>query len=160
MWKKLLTLLMTLIISVASFALNANAQDTNSQNLTVEDAKQLRKIVAENESLKAECDELRRQCEGWKTSAKNWQDLYEKEKFRADEILTRANNDYQEALKTQKFALNLQRDQLQSDREYITSLEGKVKSLRKSKWTFGGITFITGFGTGAYLGNQLPRLNI
>lgn len=128
--------------------------------LSVEDAKQLRKIVAENESLKAECNELRRQCTEWKTSANSWQKLYENEKFRADEIQAKAVSNFEEALKTQKFALNLQREQLQADKEYISSLEGKVKSLRKSKWKLAGITFVAGNATGFYIGNKFPRLNL
>jgi small-conductance mechanosensitive channel len=122
--------------------------------------KTLRKIVAENESLKAECEELRRQCTEWKNSANNWQSLYEKEKFRADEILTQSNKNFEEAVKTQKFALNLQREQLLADRDYINSLEHKVKSLRKSSLRNSVISFGGGAAIGGFLGFKLARLNI
>ena len=126
----------------------------------MEDVKTLRKMAAENTSLKAECAELRAQLDGWKTSAGNWQKLYESEKQRADNVQGEVINNLEKAIKNKDSAIDLQRQQIQSDKDYISSLEGKVRSLKKQRWKIGAIAFTFGNAAGSYIGYKIGKLNI
>jgi FtsZ-binding cell division protein ZapB len=165
--KGLVSLLMMLIISAAVFVQTLEAQVSGSQpssaqtvQISVEDLKTLRQIAAENVSLKAECEELKRQCEGWRNSANSWQKLAEAEKDRADRVQAGAITELEQANKNRDFALNVQREQIKADRDYIKSLERDKERLIKSRFKTAIISFGGGALTGGFAGFKLARLSI
>lgn len=134
-----------ILIFVLTFLSSVSAQNVT---ITLEDLKIFRQAVVEAQFYKNQSELYKEQSAKWEKSASDWQELYKKEKDRADSTLTNAVKECdqsKENLSKANFAFKLQADE---DRKKIGELEFDVRKLRSQrKWWFG-----TGAAVGGAVG--------
>lgn len=139
-----MTKLIWIMILTASFALCAptlKAQVLNSPQISAEDVKEIRKIIADRDYEKARADEAERQRAAWQASSEKWQGLYTSEKKRADEIQGGR-------LEEKDNVITQLRQQAADDRQEIGRLNFQVEKYKgQRKWFF-----VAGAGAGAAVG--------
>lgn len=135
-------------VILSSFVLTISAQ---CQDIDPQDAAAIRKLIAENQRLKAENLELINQRDAWKGHAASWEALYQAEKDRADRVQGGRIEQLNIALAAEKESVRLLRDQVKADQQYIERLEKRVSNLKTQRWIFG----LGGFAAGTYFGAKV-----
>lgn len=137
---KRLMLIPILIASFAAFVPTLVAQDINLANLSADDVKAIRKIIADRDFEKGRADEAIKQRDYWKTSAAEWKVLFESEKARADGIQEQRIDAVKNAVAEMQKANKLLHDQAEADRKKIGEQQAKIISLKSDRkwWVSGG----------------------
>lgn len=132
--KKSLILIIFMILATCA-TIPVFAQQTVP--VTIEDLKNFRVAVVERDSLKAENQELKNQLTGWQQSSANWQNLYNQEKLRADNVLTKAIQECDASKRDLTLANTELHTQHDTDKQRISQLEFDVAKYKgERKWYF------------------------
>lgn len=146
--------ILILMLSFAGFVKTLQAQDSDSPTISVEDVRQIRKIIAERDFYKNSFEESEKQRLKWQQSAENWQKLYLAEKFRADTVQEKRINELLEA-NTALGKANIQlRAQTEADRTRLAEQQFIINKLKNSRKFYFAGGFALGFGAGAFAGYQ------
>lgn len=146
-------LILTLLFVVCLSGFSAvSGQEVNLANLSVEDIKQVRILIADREAQKKRADEAERQSKEWQKSAADWQKHSEAETYRADVVqetrikkLTDANTSLGKA----NFEF---RQQSVADRQKIGELEADNIKLRASRRIYFALGAAGGAAVGGFVG--------
>lgn len=146
-------LILTLLIILPAFSF-AQAQD-----IKPDDAEAIRKIIAERNFYKSQAEENANQRDEWKRSSAEWKTLYESEKSRSDTVQEDRITELKTALLAKDNAIadlskanELYKQQINTDKAYIDSLEARNKSLKRQRWYFAGV----GLTIGLVGGSRIP----
>lgn len=121
--------------------------------LSVNDLREVRKIIADREFYKASFEEAQKQNTALVASRDSWKALFESEKNRADNIQGGRVAELQAEVKDARGALQIAKDQMADDRVKIGEQSAEIISLKSSrKWYFG-----FGLATGAVAGYYVAR---
>jgi regulator of replication initiation timing len=130
--------------------------------------KEIRKIIAENQSLKDENSVLKQQATDYQAQSVQYNELYKQEKHRADVIQGNRIKNLESQLGERALQINALRQQANDDREYISRLEfdkqklkGKVKTSFWKGFATGGTAGAAGGAVVGYkLGNKDPSFRL
>ena len=142
--KRFIILILGLVIACVGFYQPATAQD-----ITPEDLKQLREIIAERDFYKAKAEVEQKLKKHWIGIAADWEELAAKERDRADRVQGGRIKDLERALAASKIESAVLRNQITRDQVYIKKLERRINSLKTQRLLFGAVGFVAGTAFGS-----------